>query len=195
MSSNEQSSCSASKVLYVDEDYYDLNVIMATNANVKCIFDNRTPLDIFPLVGQKAPSKISDEGLQTEMPAWIVPAISYNCTVVIPPTYSAISRESIRANNHATHFDALRRHFYVFGVYIAKLTNIEDGQHIIQSLMAAFTQRIGWILGQSLKMNAKLNNMDEFERKIFNVGQAAEIQMSNWMHCTNSERKSAKRKR
>lgn len=61
--------------------------------------------------------------------------------------------------------------------------------------MAAFTQRIGWILGQSLKMNAKLNNMDEFERKIFNVGQAAEIQMSNWMHCTNSERKSAKRKR
>lgn len=76
--------------------------------------------------------------------------------------------------------------------YIIRLTNPEEATSIANALLAAFSQRIEWILQRSLNVTAKPYNMDEIEKRIFKIGQETERCMKNWIR--GVERQSLKRK-
>lgn len=76
----------------VDEDYYDVNSILAINSNVAVVFRKDTPkgaflilvlfqhifTELFSLIGQKAPDSIPEKGFKTEVPAWFLPGLGLN---------------------------------------------------------------------------------------------------------------------
>uniref|UniRef100_A0A915D431 DNA replication complex GINS protein PSF3 n=1 Tax=Ditylenchus dipsaci TaxID=166011 RepID=A0A915D431_9BILA len=148
------------KLVPVDEEYFDLHTIVSVNSNVKCTFDKNFPLEFFPLVGQKQPHAIPDKGLQIEIPAWMVNAM------VVPAAYSSVRRDSIKASSQDTHFQSFQRHFYTLGMHVCKLANGENARAIALALLTAFTQRIEWIIRQSSKVNVKPEKMDELEKRI-----------------------------
>uniref|UniRef100_A0A915D0A9 DNA replication complex GINS protein PSF3 n=1 Tax=Ditylenchus dipsaci TaxID=166011 RepID=A0A915D0A9_9BILA len=178
----------SSKTLWVDESYFDLGAIVAANSNVKCTFDKRTPVEFFPLIGQKKPACIPEKGLQVEVPAWIVHSVNNFCQITIPTAYASVRRDSIRAaSSQDANFQSFPRHFYSLGMLVCRLAGRHDAEQIAVALLAAFTQRIEWILRQSLKLTLKTDKMDEWERRVFRKSQAAEKEMSDWTRCVQKQ--------
>ncbi|CAK5076227.1 unnamed protein product [Meloidogyne enterolobii] len=112
----------------VNEDYYDLDSILAMKANVHCVFESGTPLEIFPLIGQKLPEAIVEKTThQTVVPVWLLSAgIGDICRFNLPNAYNKINSDVIAAgaasvNLETTRIVARQHYFYLLGIFLCSL--------------------------------------------------------------------------
>uniref|UniRef100_A0A914HMG5 Ubiquitin-like modifier-activating enzyme 5 n=1 Tax=Globodera rostochiensis TaxID=31243 RepID=A0A914HMG5_GLORO len=139
----------------VEEDYFSLESIFASNTNISCTFESKTPLALFPLLGRKAPELISEKGHRANVPAWLIPAVDHICSFTVPTVYNAVNRDVIHAGAQAVNLEHLQRHYYTLGTFICKLVSGEQARHIALALLSAFTQRIGRIVRDCTNTGAK----------------------------------------
>ncbi|VDK48547.1 unnamed protein product [Anisakis simplex] len=59
------------KIQEVDQNYYDLDDIIASTSNIQMSFNRHTSKEIFPLLGYKAPETISERTFKVELPLFM----------------------------------------------------------------------------------------------------------------------------
>uniref|UniRef100_A0A914C6L5 DNA replication complex GINS protein PSF3 n=1 Tax=Acrobeloides nanus TaxID=290746 RepID=A0A914C6L5_9BILA len=177
----------------VDEDYYDVNSILAINSNVAVVFRKDTPKELFSLIGQKAPDSIPEKGFKTEVPAWFLPGLGLN--VSVPRIFNPSNRDALRADAKTFNFTAIEngRHFYKLGMHLSRQVGGNQGKEIAGALLDSFNQRCEKIVRESVDPSRKPEKFDEAEKKIFETGQKIEQEMTYWMR--NVDKYSLKRKR
>ncbi|KAL3125938.1 hypothetical protein niasHT_009467 [Heterodera trifolii] len=183
---------------FVHEDYFSLESIFATNTNICCTFESKTPPALFPLLGRKAPEVISEKGYRANVPAWLVPAVDHICSFAVPTVYNSVNRDVIHAGAQSVNLEQLQRHYYTLGTFICRLVPGEQARHIALALLSAFTQRIGRIVRDCTNTGAKPTRLDETEKRIFWTMQRTEHRKGLWMGNRREDegrhRRAAKRK-
>ncbi|CAK5113843.1 unnamed protein product [Meloidogyne enterolobii] len=143
----------------VSEDYYDLDSILAMKANVHCVFESGTPLEIFPLIGQKLPEEGKTH--QTVVPVWLLSAgIGDICRFNLPNAFNKINSDVIAAGSkklEATCIVARQRYFYLLGIFLCRYLNTSEAKRISTTLLEGFTSRIGQIISLAVDTRFNLN--------------------------------------
>uniref|UniRef100_A0A914M847 DNA replication complex GINS protein PSF3 n=1 Tax=Meloidogyne incognita TaxID=6306 RepID=A0A914M847_MELIC len=188
----------------VNEDYYDLDSILAMKANVHCVFESGTPLEIFPLIGQKLPEAITEvKTHQTVVPVWLLSAgIGDICRFNLPNSYNKISSDVIAAGSNAGKLEATRivarqHYFYLLGIFLCRYLNTSEAKRISTTLLDGFTSRIGQIISLAVDTSLKPRDLlDESEKMLFYAIQHAERLQREWVRreLSHSKRRSTKRK-
>ncbi|CAK5058292.1 unnamed protein product [Meloidogyne enterolobii] len=188
----------------VNEDYYDLDSILAMKANIHCVFESGTPLGIFPLIGQKLPEAI-DEGKvhQTVVPVWLLSAgIGDICRFNLPNAYNKINSDVIAAAANTgkletTRIVARQHYFYLLGIFLCRHINTTEAKRISTTLLDGFTSRIGQIISLAVDTSLKPRDLlDESEKMLFYAIQKSERLQLKWVRreLSHSKRRSTKRK-
>uniref|UniRef100_A0A914LSR9 DNA replication complex GINS protein PSF3 n=1 Tax=Meloidogyne incognita TaxID=6306 RepID=A0A914LSR9_MELIC len=188
----------------VNEDYYDLNSILAMKANVHCVFESGTPLEIFPLIGQKLPQSINEgKTHQTVVPVWLLSAgIGDICRFNLPNAYNKINSDVIAAGATAGKLEATRivarqHYFYLLGIFLCRYLNTSEAKRISITLLEAFSSRIGQIISLAVDTSLKPRDLlDESEKMLFYLIQHSERLQREWVRreLSHSKRRSTKRK-
>ncbi|CAK5113907.1 unnamed protein product [Meloidogyne enterolobii] len=184
----------------VSEDYYDLDSILAMKANVHCVFESGTPLEIFPLIGQKLPESIKKTH-QTVVPVWLLSAgIGDICRFNLPNAFNKINSDVIAAGSkklEATRIVARQRYFYLLGIFLCRYLNTSEAKRISTTLLDGFTSRIGQIISLAVDTSLKPRDLlDESEKMLFYAIQHSERLQLKWVRreLSHSKRRSTKRK-
>nr|CAD2127980.1 unnamed protein product [Meloidogyne enterolobii] len=183
----------------VNEDYYDLDSILAMKANVHCVFESGTPLEIFPLIGQKLPEEGKTH--QTVVPVWLLSAgIGDICRFNLPNAFNKINSDVIAAGSkklEATRIVARQRYFYLLGIFLCRYLNTSEAKRISTTLLDGFTSRIGQIISLAVDTSLKPRDLlDESEKMLFYAIQHSERLQREWVRreLSHSKRRSTKRK-
>uniref|UniRef100_A0A7E4UZL1 DNA replication complex GINS protein PSF3 n=1 Tax=Panagrellus redivivus TaxID=6233 RepID=A0A7E4UZL1_PANRE len=179
----------------VEEDYYNLDDIMATRATIACTFSQKTPSEFFPLIGQRAPDAITEKGFKTEAPSWMICALNgqeVECDLHIPRAFTETIRNGLLAEPELVNLSELCSYFYLYGIRISNLINGTNGHDLAECLLLVFMKRSGMIYNKVVDMNFKPRKMDSIEKTIFLAGQKTEKRTTNWFHSIEKQQRKRK---
>nr|CAD2200818.1 unnamed protein product [Meloidogyne enterolobii] len=162
-------------------------------ANVHCVFESGTPLEIFPLIGQKLPQSINEGKTHQNC---------CSCLFNLPNAYNKINSDVIAAGATAGKLEATRivarqHYFYLLGIFLCRYLNTSEAKRISITLLEAFSSRIGQIISLAVDTSLKPRDLlDESEKMLFYLIQHSERLQREWVRreLSHSKRRSTKRK-
>uniref|UniRef100_F1KZV1 DNA replication complex GINS protein PSF3 n=1 Tax=Ascaris suum TaxID=6253 RepID=F1KZV1_ASCSU len=173
----------------VDEDYYNLNDIVACSSNVSCSFTKYTSKEIFPLIGQKAPDSVNEKGFKAEIPLFMAQALRRSCLIHLPKAFNTATQQVLQANAKSVDLQSLHQHFYRLGTHLALTIEGEEGRLLAETLLNTFVQRVGRIQTCSLNSMTKPKKLDTCEKQLHAIGVRTQSLMNDWTKGITSDMK------
>ncbi|KAH7726735.1 Protein Y65B4BR.8 [Aphelenchoides avenae] len=173
-----------------DEEYFDIDDIMATCSTLKCNFNSKTPKEFFPMIGARAPETITEKGYEVAVPTWMIEAVEQVCTPKVPKEFGSDFFNILNACATNVNLDTTQRYFYILGRHVSQLVHGTETRFLIaEGILSTFNQRVAWIVTKALNPNQKPDRMDEIEKKIFVRAQKSECEFRHWTQCSKSRLK------
>ncbi|VDP14519.1 unnamed protein product [Onchocerca flexuosa] len=164
----------------VDKNYYNMRDILACKQNLRCLFSNPLPREIFHLIGQRAPDM---EGgfCRADLPLFMIKALP-NCRIIPPAEFSPVQMQVLRAAPEHVDVMHLNQFYFILSKHIVKLIPDEDGRLLAETVLFSFLHRSGWILNCALHQGIKPKKIDSTEAQVYREAFRCALQFSRWFN-------------
>ncbi|ORY92020.1 hypothetical protein BCR43DRAFT_497658 [Syncephalastrum racemosum] len=170
-----------------NDEYYDIDIILAEQNKVPCIFQVAIDAEVNVLGDH---SQVTAES-KHELPYWLAkPLAQYKLpstgeiliNVEVPKSFSPRVRNSIEASATSADLNSLCPYFYLFGY---RIVNLMFDKELHELLYKAFRLRIKDVMDYSETGTARygtefLYKIDETEKELFMIGQKHSSDLKHW---------------
>ncbi|EEB05521.1 GINS complex subunit Psf3 [Schizosaccharomyces japonicus yFS275] len=159
--------------------YYDIDSIIAENQKIPC-----TCLVSIPGLGHEG--REVSQGSKVELPFWLAEVFAVNSFVDIhmPPPFSSVVRNALKANPNTVALRDTTTHFYHFA---EQLLHVVSDTSLAEVVLDTLRQRSMEIAdaavnpqGAIQQNNSFIEGLDDFERLLFRLAYLSHRDIARW---------------
>ncbi|KAI6174902.1 hypothetical protein M3Y97_00972900 [Aphelenchoides bicaudatus] len=156
---------------WVNENYYDLDNILATECDIIFNFDTDTPKELFPLINQPKQDVISLRGVNLPIKIWQLSALRFCGSPILPSDYRSQVIESLRVGSSVAKLTEGRDMFYEKGCAIYRYFQSNEAKRISNDLLNTLLHRSKQIFKRTLETQSTVNlRFSRMELSIYEQG-------------------------
>ncbi|CAD5226191.1 unnamed protein product [Bursaphelenchus okinawaensis] len=180
-----------------EEEYMDVDDIIASQANVQCLLRPQIAKEVLPYAQLHSSTTIPPRGIKGNIGVWLLKNLMYG-ELIVPSTYTSAARQILHAGAWVLNFDTDKRYFYELGINLAEVLNNDDrckpAQEMIKMLRDTYMARQGKIYPLTIDKESRPTKMSQLEARLFFKGQYSEARMKEWWIGVAKEKRTTKKR-
>ncbi|CAD5231116.1 unnamed protein product [Bursaphelenchus xylophilus] len=183
--------------IWVEEDYLDLDDIIASHTHVQCLLGPQTTKEVLPYAQIHPNTTIPPRGIKGNISVWLLKDLPF-AELVMPTTYTAASKQILQAGPWVLNFETDKRFFYELGLHIADVLRNDGRNHhaqeLIKVLRDTYVARQKRIFPLTVDKDSRPTKLSQLEARLFFKGQYSESRFKEWWSGIPKEKKNIKKR-